>query len=346
MKHLRRIGCLLLTVVIWGAMALLTPQSVAAASMGMHVLHPEEFSQVAKSFAPYRDQSEPLYVTVPFTYDDRSRLEQWQLAFNQARELNIIPLVRIATRFDSQANAWLVPTRYEMLLTARALNALDWPQEQRHIILFNEPNHHAEWGGQADPESFADITAFAADWFQTESAEYVVLPAAMDLAAPNGSTTMEAFTYWNRAIKQQPELLSKIDAWNSHSYPNPGFTGSPTATGKNSLYGFEHERRWWRQHTDTELPIFITETGWDGSRLTARKLQNNYEIAQRQVWDDEAIVAVTPFVFAGSPGPFAGFSFVHPDTQFTPQWQALVATWKKRDDTSVAERPQGATIAF
>lgn len=337
MKYLWRLGQSLLFI---GVMFLALPHSVEAASVGMHVLRPEEFSQVAVAFAEYRNPDEPLYVTIPFTYDDREQLGRWQDAFTFAAEHNIVPLVRLTTRFNAEKNAWEVPTRYQVMLSARALDQLEWPQDSRHIIVFNEPNHHAEWGGKANPEEFADISVFAFDWFQTESAQYVVLPGALDLAAPNGKTTMEAFTFLNRVVAQQPEYLNKIDAWNSHSYPNPGFVGSPIATGKNTLYGFTHERTWWKKHTDRELPIFITETGWDGSRLTARRLQQYYETAQRQVWDDEDIVAVTPFVFAGSPGPFAGFSFITPESAPTAQWQALVATWKKFDDSEVAQRSQ------
>ncbi len=316
--------------VVWGVFGALIftlasffAPSVAAAGLGMHVLRPEEFSSVAQQFSPLRSQEEPLYITVPFALDDVSRLSEWQKAFSYAREQNIVPIVRLVTRFDSEKQAWAIPTQHDIVVFARAFDELEWPQDERHIILFNEPNHAPEWGGTLDPHSFAYMTVFAADWFNTESAPYVVLPAALDLAASDTKSTKEAFAYWREALGAKPEILEKIDAWNSHSYPNPAFSSPATARGKNRLDGFKHELAFLEQYTDRQLPVFITETGWVRSPATAKNLTQYYRTAISQVWSDERIVAVTPFLFAGSPGPFAGFSFMDENGKPTGQWQAF-----------------------
>lgn len=343
MKNITRISVIFFNLLIGLFFAAPTVQ---AASVGMHVLRPEELHDVVQQYEKYRDTSTPLYITIPFSYDDAKQLQRWQEAFDYAQEQNVVPIVRLATQFNPEINAWEVPNRFQLMQLIMAVDSLQWPQEKRHVIVFNETNHHAEWGGQANPEEFAQLSSFAFDWLNTESDTYVVLPAAMDLAAPNGPTTMEAFTYWNRALAEEPDLLTKIDAWNSHSYPNPGFVGSPTATAQNSLYGYKHEREWYQNHVSETLPIFITETGWDASKLSKSRLQYNYEVAQREAWSDQDIVAITPFLFAGSPGPFAGFSFIDEGKNPTPQWSALVSIWQELEDQRIAERDSSDTITF
>lgn len=298
-------------------------RSARAASIGMHVLNPSEFSQVEEAFRPLRQDGEPLYITVPFTLDDLNRLPEWQKAFDLAQEKNIVPLVRLSTRYNPEKDAWEVPTQKNIVDEAKALSSLRWPQTKRHVIFFNETNHAKEWGGSIDPHSFAEMTLFALDWFGTEQAEYVLLPAAMDLAAPDGKSTKEAFGYWREVLGSKPEILDKISAWNSHSYPNPGFSSSPRDTGKNRLDGFKHELAFLKKFTDRELSVYITETGWQRTSVLDKRLASYYSQALKGVWSDPAVVAVTPFIFAGSPGPFSGFSFRDESGKPTVHWTAF-----------------------
>lgn len=330
---------LVLTILI--ASALFFPGvSYAAPKLGMHVLRPEEFEQTNTLFKDLRQENESsLYITVPFTLDDIEHLERWQQAFDYAKKHNIVPIVRVGTRFDTEKNAWKIPDRKDVLELTRALNRLDWPQNhKRYVILFNEPNHAAEWGGTLDPVSFAEITEFALDWFNTEGKNYRVLPAAMDLAAPNGSSTLEAFGYWNKALAARPEILDKIYAWNSHSYPNPGFAASPQRNAKNGMNGYKHELAFLDRHTDRDLQVFITETGWKNERFTRRTLENYYHYTVRNIWSDENVVAVTPFLLAGSPGPFGGFSFVDENGVPTVQWHAFASVLADEQRRLVTER--------
>ena len=100
------------------------------------------------------------------------------------------PIVRLVTRFEH--DAWIVPTRKDIVDMVAVLSKLDLPQpSERIVIIFNEPNHTKEWGGHIDPVEYAQVLQFAADWMHTEMLGYVVLPAGLDLDAPNGKTTME-----------------------------------------------------------------------------------------------------------------------------------------------------------
>lgn len=335
----QRLWCtMLLSFALIGGILFQAPKAQAA-SVGMHVLHPEEFVQVEESFREVRG-NDPLYITIPFSLADLERLPEWQKSFDFAREKNIVPLVRLVTKFEPEKNAWAIPSQKDIVDLARGLNSLQWPQDKRHVIFFNEPNHAAEWGGTINPHEFAEKTDFALNWFQTESAEYVMLPAALDLAASDTSKTKEAFAYWREALGSKPEILEKITAWNSHSYPNPAFSSSPQERGKNRLDGFRHELTFLKNYTSRELPVFITETGWSRAGVVDRKLASYYQQAMTTVWSDPKIVAVTPFVFAGSPGPFAGFSFIDEKGKPTAHWVAFekaLAAQRLLSDRSVLQ---------
>lgn len=332
---------------LWFAFTLLLSSfifcgQVSAASLGAHVLAPGEIALVSEFFRESRENS-PLYVTIPFTLDDIDRLSDWKSAFTQAKEQNVIPLVRLATRFNAEKQAWEVPTRRDVIRLTNALNTLEWPQNERYIILFNEPNHAKEWGGTVDPESFADISYFATQWLQTESAEYRVLPAAMDLAAPSGKNTMDALAFWRKAAAAQPEFLNQLYAWNSHSYPNPAFSAPPQRSGRQSLRGYQYELAFLKQFTKKDFTVFITETGWDASNVRGN-LSAYYQYASTKIWNDDKVVAVTPFILRGAPGPFAGFSLMDENNQPTQQGKALLEVMVESQRDPVAQQAQSPTI--
>ena len=317
-------------------------QPVEAAGFGAHVLRAEEMSRVAELLGPQNQQ--PVYVTVPFTLADTQRLVVWQQAFDRAREKNVIPIVRLATEFNSETQAWEVPTKKNIVDFSRALNSLQWPQEQRHVILFNEPNHAKEWGGKIDPHEFARISLFAAQWFQTDQKSYVVLPAAMDLAAPDGKVTKEAFGYWREVLGSKPELLDMLSAWNSHSYPNPGFASAPQRTAQNSLRGFQHEISFLQRYSSRDWSVYITETGWDSSAISDRQLLPYYRYAIANIWSSSQVVAVTPFLLAGSPGPFSGFSLVDQEGKPTTQGKAFTQALSLEKDALLTDRSLGKVL--
>lgn len=299
------------------------PQSIRAAALGVHVLHPSEITEAASLLKPEGAPPVWTYITIPLSLADLEKRQQWQEAFDQAKKHQFIPLVRLTTSFDPQNNAWKIPNHYEIIQFFTFLNALQWPYEKRYVIIFNEPNHRSEWGGQIDPSSYAQILRFSANWAHTEkNGGYVVLPAAMDLAAPNGDNTMEAFAYLQQMLQSDPEIFTIIDYWNSHSYPNPAFSAPAQRRGKNSLHGFLDELSWLNKHAQVEPKVFITETGWEENALTRNKLSEYYQYANEHIWSHEKVIAVTPFVFKGDPGPFSKFSFIDKNDVSTKQFAA------------------------
>ncbi len=288
--------------------------------IGVHILNTGELGE-AKELITVDHADTWQYVTIPFTLADIEKKDEWQTFFDSAKVHKIIPLVRLATRFDD--GSWSVPTRKDLVHLITALNTLSWPTDAHHIIIFNEVNHAKEWGGRIDPAQYADTLRFSIDWAKSENSNFVVLPAALDLAAPNGTQTREAFTYLEQLHAADPDVLGRIDGWNSHSYPNPGFSASPLKTGKNSLRGYQYELAFLEKHGYPVKPVYITETGWEESRYTRQALVAYYEYALKYIWSDPRIKAVTPFVLRGAPGPFAGFSFVDQSGAPTRQYQAL-----------------------
>lgn len=294
--------------------------------IGVHILNTSELNE-AKELIKVEHTDTWQYVTIPFTLADLDKKTEWQEFFATAQKNKIIPLVRLATAFE--AGSWQVPTRKDVTEQLQFLSELEWPTAKRHIIVFNEVNHAKEWGGCINPQEYADILRFTSEWAHTEHKNYVVLPAALDLAAPNGTQTKEAFAYLEELLTADTEILSYLDGWNSHSYPNPGFSASPLRTGKNSLRGYQYELAFLEKHGYTNVPVYITETGWEETRYTRQALTSYYEYALKYVWSDPRIKAVTPFVLKGAPGPFAGFSFVDSNGAPTRQYQALRAALER-----------------
>jgi hypothetical protein len=295
--------------------------------LGIHILSPSEAPAASNLLNVSPDSQEWHYVTIPLTLNDVEKKQEWQNFFNYAKQEKLIPIVRLSTK--AEGGNWKKPTKKEVVDLISFLSTLEWPTDDKFIIVFNEVNHTHEWGGNLEPERYAEILRFASNWAKSENLNYHILPAAMDLAAPNSATTMEAFTYLNRMLAADSSVLSYIDYWNSHSYPNPGFSASPQRNDQASMRGYQHELSYVKTKSGRDLKTFITETGWIDNRQTNRWLTNYYSYASENIWNDPRIVAVTPFVLQGAPGPFAGFTFIDSQGNPTHQYRAYQDVIKK-----------------
>mgnify|MGYP000877819589 FL=1 len=305
-------------------------QTLNSQKLGMHLLHPEEIGQFRQI---YPDEAwRP--VTIPLTLNDLDQWQLWQDFFDQAKQLKIIPIIRLSTRFDPQLNAWQIPSRKDIVNLVNFLSSLDWHQDEKFVIVFNEVNHAAEWGGKIDPLLYGSILKFTSSWLRSEGKNYQILPAAMDLAANNSQETREAFSYLNDLYHFDQEIFDYIDYWNSHSYPNPDFSAAPTKKGQNSVRGFTYELNWLKNKTGKDFNVFITETGWASSYLTNYYLDDYYLYALQHIWSDARVKAVTPFLMKGSPGPFASFSFFDAANHPTVQLFSLQKAVKSYDNLS------------
>jgi hypothetical protein len=299
--------------------------AVETAKLGMHVLSTTELIETSE-FLALEQPDQWHYLTIPFTLEDLAQEDKWREFFAIAKERKVIPLVRLVTEIED--DAWKIPTRKNIVDQLEFLARFEWPTPEKHIIVFNEVNHAKEWGNTIDPAGYADVFAFTSQWAHSHQEDFVVLPAALDLAAPNSRSTTEAFKYLSAMQSADPDVFLYADFWNSHSYPNPGFSSSPQRTGQNSLRGFEHELAFLKRETGRDFQVFITETGWEDSAATNRWLSSYYTYALQHIWSHPQVIAVTPFVYRGAPGPFAGFSFISASGEPTTQYHALLQALK------------------
>jgi hypothetical protein len=297
-----------------------TPVSAQLGSKGgIHILDPRELDDAHQLLnVPGVDKT--AYITITLSLNDLSRVKDWETFFKKAKEKKIIPIVRLVSEFDGKN--WTIPTRKNITDQISFLSQFEWPHHEKYLIVYNEPNHKSEFGGIIDPNHYTKILKFTADWAHTEEKNYKILPAGLDLAAPNGSRTMEAFTFMNQMLKSDEKIFDNVDYWNSHSYPNPGFISSPLRTGKNSMRGFQYELNYLKKATNKDFKVFITETGWLNNVFTSHWLDYYYKYAAQHIWSDERVLAVTPFILRGDPGPFSGFAFIDRHSQPTKHYQS------------------------
>ena len=288
------------------AQALFKPRQRDNNLLGVHILHPSELEQAAK-LVNQDGQKQWGYVTIPLPATDRS-LPKWQQFFLKARELKVIPIIRLVTW--PQGDTWSVPSDREILYFANFLDQMPWPVQNRYVIAFNEPNHANEWGGQVNPEEYAERLNYLIDVFKSRDPQFFILPAALDRAAPDNATSMQADKYWQRVFAAQPELVDKIDGWNSHAYPNPGFVGRPNDKHKKSIVSYRYELNMLKRLGRSDIPVFITETGWSQADLSVGKVRLYWQAAWKIWQSDPSVAAVNVWLLNANDGPFARFSLM------------------------------------
>jgi len=314
-------------------LAIVNPLAAANNRFGIHILEPDDLLPAANLVNT--QGGDWGYVTLIIRQNDRN-LEKWQTVFDQLRRLHLIPIVRLAT--VAEKNYWIKPDLQDIGVWVDFLNALNWVIKNRYLILFNEPNHALEWENQLDPSEYAAIVKQFQQQLKSASADFFILPAGFDTAAPNSAVSMSAVNYWRKMYQADPTIFTLFDGWNSHSYPNPDFSGSPSATGFGSLQSYLAEFNYLKSFgLRPDLPIFISETGWthkDGHILgtsdpDSGALSDFYAQAFTQIWTQPNLVAVTPFILNYPDNPFSQFSWQIPHSQeFYPHYYRVASLVK------------------
>lgn len=274
------------------------------------------------------------WVTVVIRDDDMS-FDKWQNFMNECREKHLIPIVRIATHLEG--NNWAKPKISDSSNWVSFLNGLNWPTSERYVIIFNEPNHSKEWGGEINPQEYSRILSDFNSKLKNQNSKFKVLNAGLDLAAPNGSQTMESFRFMQEMNNEVPGIFEKLDGWSSHSYANHGFLGKPWDNKKTSVRGYEFELIYLKKlGIKKDLPVYITETGWP--KLSSKKLavrsKNKYydektvaeyiKYAFENIWlKDPKVTAVTPFVLNYPADLFYDFSWLDMDQKPFLQYETI-----------------------
>ncbi|MCL4397546.1 hypothetical protein M1403_00780 [Patescibacteria group bacterium] len=277
--------------------AVYDPLSVPNNKFGIHILDPQEIFKAADLVNTSGGQWG--YVTIPIRANDRD-LEKWTKFMQNAKQLKIIPILRIAS-FPVDDH-WMAPNEYDLVDFANFLDQLPWPTRNRYVVIYNEPNHEGEWGGFVYPQEYARVLDRAVDIFHKRNPDFFVISAGMDASAPNGSNSMNEYEYFSEMQAAWPGIFSRIDGFSSHAYGNPGFSTYPNVYSPVNVASYRFERDYLCHNFEAcNLKIFITEAGWkNGGWLKA---------AFDDIWTDDDIVAVTPFLLDAQTQPFADFSF-------------------------------------
>lgn len=260
------------------------------------------------------------YVTFVIREDERD-VQRWQKSFDKMRRLHLIPIVRVSSRQEN--GGWAILSKDEIGNWINFFNSLNWVIKNRYIIIGNEPNHSSEWGGVIDPKEYGDYFITFANQLKNTSPDYFVMPAGFDASAANNKISISEEEYIKKLLEYYPDIFDFADGWVSHSYPNPGFSGSEYSSGRGSVRTFEWELELLKDlGVEIELPVFITETGWiqkmnsDDSGLTESEITQKLKFAFQEVWRDKRIVAVTPFILNYREPPFLKFSWKSPEGKY------------------------------
>ncbi|MEK7127921.1 MAG: hypothetical protein AAB838_04345 [Patescibacteria group bacterium] len=270
-------------------LAIYDPLSVPNNKFGIHILEPAEVEKASR-FAN-SSGGEWGYVTIPIRANDRD-LEKWTKFMTRAKELKIIPILRIAS-FPVDDH-WMAPNEYDLLDFTNFLDQLPWPIKNRYVIIYNEPNHESEWGGFVDPKEYSNILGRAVDLFHEKNAGFFTISAGLDSSQPN------VYEYY-RQIN-----LTAVDGLSFHTYGNPAFATAPNIYSRVNVASFRFEEK----YLGVTKPIFLTEAGWK------KPADWFFPNAFTYAWNDDNIVAITPFLLDGGNGPFTDFSFIKPNGEF------------------------------
>src|SRR3989338_1043328 len=289
-------------------LAVSDPRSVPNNIVGINSLSPE--SEIADVASLVNNGGDWGYVVIVIRKDERD-LKRWQSFLDQARKQHLIPVIRLATMIDKKG-FWEHPGENDVQEWADFLSKLYFPTKNRYVQVYNEVNVSGEWGGEVNAADYARELDKTIDAFKEKSGDFFILNAPLDLSLTTSKTSLETSEFFQKMEDAVPGIFKKLDGWASHSYPNPDFSAPPSESGKTSIEGFI----WELDQIDTyiagkDLPVFITETGWkrDKNGLTEDEIANYYKEAFANAWNDERIVAVTPFVLNYPEPLFDQFSF-------------------------------------
>jgi hypothetical protein len=338
------LGSLLLLIVALVIDALLSPERAEPniGKIGVHLLlddgrnhWPIEIWDEHLAYAAQITSPKGIVVQV-IRYDDLNA-QRWQVFMDLAKQHDLTPVLRLASTFDFEKSWWNAPEadadgsyRAWGEDYASFLNALEWPSEQKHVILLNEPNNGHEWGGKPDAAAYARFVLDVSAVLREEVDNVIILNAAFDPYAPNTGSLpfpdtdvylIDANTFMNDMEAAQDGVFANFDIWNSHAYalglrehPEERFynfdymndaenTMPPFIEGlyNRGINGYEWELWKLAQLGYPELAVMITETGWRHLETTdPNSLDDGFGYPTV-----EQIAEFYDYAFRGSDSPYA-----------------------------------------
>lgn len=331
--------------------AIVDPLSVPNNKFGVHILFTQELEKARELINS--NGGDWGYITIPIQAGDKD-LEKWQKFMNDAKQLHLIPIIRIATEnyyFDTRV--WRKPTGEDILDFANFLNSLEWPVKNRYVVIFNEVNRADEWEGNPNPGEYAQVLDYSLEIFKSLNPDFFIISAGLDNASSNiPEKSMNQYNFMRSMNEAAPGIFDQIDGLGSHSYPNPGFSQPPSSVTNSSISSFKFEKDLISQFSDKNLPVFITETGWSREKVSENNIASYFMSAFDFVWSDPDVIAVTPFLLQAGTGPFFQFSLLKEDGNYNNISQALLKIKKTKGEPAIniyplsVLSPSNSNIAF
>lgn len=223
---------------------------------------------------------------------------KWQQFIDDCARLGLRPVLRLAT-YPSDGH-WAAPPMDQD--GGYATIAQQWQdffarlqlEQPVWVVVGNEVNNGAEWGGRAEPRAYLRyFLAITTRLRQLDQPLYVAM-AALDLYTPhtNGQpfpgtdiTMIDAAAFLDEIFAAQPDILSHVDFWAGHVYPLGAFyrppwereyridrmngaeflplIDPPAGLYNRGVNGYQWER-WYVTvvHGQAMPPILITEMGY------------------------------------------------------------------------------------
>ena len=273
------------------------------------------------------------YVLIPYNVKDYNET-RWGGLFSRLSEQHLIPIIQLWD-LDLEEDK----QKEQIRKSAEFLNILKWPIRHRYISVYNEPNDSKFWKGNINPAEYAEILQSTIDTFKALNNDFFMMNGAFNSSARTGGDYMDEETFLIKMNDQVPGIFDRLDGWASHPYPQPNFSGSSKAYGRDSIRAYEWElsilKNRFKVNT-SKLPVFITETGWahkeseaDSNKEPVQYKLNQYQTADNikyafeNVWlKDDKVVAVTPFTIKYDP-PYDHFSWITQNNNPYPQFTAV-----------------------
>lgn len=277
------------------------------------------------------------YVLIPYNVKDRDE-KRWKRVFEDLHRLQLIPIIQL---WDVDLNDYKEQTKE----AAKFLNKFDWPIKYLYISAYNEMNDKKFWYGKIDPREYAQILNFTIDEFKKVNPNYLLMNGAFNITAPTDRNHLDAFLYMNYMNDEIPGIFNKLDAWASHSYPQPNFSGNPLTIGRWGIRAYDEELKYLKNNLGIkkELPVFITETGWahaegeayDNRFLSEEITAKYFEFAFQNIWlKDDRVRGVMPFTIMYN-APYDHFSWIKKDKSFYKQYLTIKNLPKVRGEPPV-----------
>ncbi|MCC7371288.1 MAG: SH3 domain-containing protein [Chloroflexi bacterium] len=243
------------------------------------------------------------YLTVVFTADERDSATGDQLLqelLDRCYENHLQPIIRVATRFDVEAETWSRPDPDDAERWRAFLERGKWPVAKVWVIAGNEANLGREWGGEVDAAGYARYLENFLDVF-ADSERFMVANGPLDASNTTEMPKMQdAYEFLGEMDAAVPGIFARLNGWASNPYmvPHQGPELRYTHRAYESELAF----------IGRDMPVLITEAGHLNTG-DEKEIAAFYEEAFRDWMADSRVVAVTPLFWHPDRGVYWMFDF-------------------------------------